>query len=509
MTDDNEDFEENTTPDLHSLPFFSTGSTEEAASAGHLINAATGRDKTPPRSHNKPPQPTDPSPIDWALVAQFRATVSNLLSNSLESKPNMSDAEQKALAQSHIADVVRNHNDDLIRTTGEDAAWSTEKRRRIEIAVFDALFNLGRIQPLLDEPNVENIDIYGHDNVYVTYTTGETVQHNPVAESDQDLIRDIQFIASRGGEAGRSFTPHSPILDMDLPGGARLAAVAPPISPRPKIVIRVHRLVDITLDDMADQGTLTTPAANFLTALVRAGRSVVTSGFPGAGKTTLVRALANVLDPMEKIVTIEKERELYLDQMGDRHHLVTALQYRPGEGNAGPTGHRPGEVSLVDLLEESLRLDAQRIIVGEVRGGEIDAMFQAMQAGVGSFSTLHASSSTNAIERMATLTQKNLNTTDTYAYRQIAQHINCIIQVSKIRDRKTKKIRRIVTDISEIIPGGDTPDANRPIAVPIFQTDPNTHELTPVNRPTNQLLEDLTYEGFSLEDILPAEGAAQ
>lgn len=496
--------------DLSSLPFFNDEAPEKTAgAAAHLLTAANStRKPTVPEPYRPAHTPTqhNSEQIDWVLVSQIRETVSQLLSRSLESKPGMSESEQHAIAQAHIKDVVAEHNDDIVRTEGEMFAWTSAMRRAIETSVFDALFNLGRIQPLIDQEGVENVDIYGFDNVFLTYANGATERHAPIAESDADLIAEIQFLAARGGEAGRSFTAATPILDMDLPGGARLAAVAPPISPRPKIVIRVHRFVDITLDDMVEMNTLTEAAAEYLTALVRAGRSVVTSGHPGTGKTTLVRALANVLDPHEKIVTIEKERELYLDRMGDRHHIVTSLQYRQGQGELMSDGHRPGEISLVDLLEESLRLDAQRIIVGEVRGGEIDAMFQAMQAGVGSFSTLHASSPTNAIERMATLTQKNLGTSDVYAYRQIAQHIDCIIQVSKIRDRETKQLRRIVTEISEIVPGEGTGNVSRPIAVPIFRADPYTHRLEVVTRPTDQLLEDLVHEGFREQLILPEEG---
>jgi type IV secretory pathway ATPase VirB11/archaellum biosynthesis ATPase len=235
-------------------------------------------------------------------------------------------------------------------------------------------------------------------------------------------------------------------------------------------------------------------------------------GNPGAGKTTLLRALANVMDPLEKIVTIEKERELYLDRMGDRHLIVTSLQYRPGQGERLPDGSRPGEITLIDCLEEALRLDAQRIFVGEVRGGEIDAMFQAMQAGVGSLSTLHANGTTDAIERMATLTQKNLGTTDSYAYRQIARHIDLIVMIKRVvyKDPETgaRRIRRVVTDISEV-QAGESVEGARPIAAPIFQAHPRTFELGRGDgRPTPELLADLQHAGFDARILQRGEETA-
>lgn len=442
--------------------------------------------------------------LDWDVIARLRSNVSELLTASEQAQPGLTDDDRHELARVHIGEVVRAHVTDMITHSGQSAAWSEDVTAAAHRAVFDSLFRLGRIQPLVDLPGVENIDIYGHDQVWVSYADGSMKRHDPIASSDADLINEIQFLAARGGEDGRSFTATSPILDMDLPGGARLAAVHPPISPRPTAVIRIHRFIDVSLDKLVSTGTLTAVAADFLRAAVQAGRSLVVSGNPGAGKTTLLRALANVLDPHEKIVTIEKERELYLDRMGDRHYIVKALQYRPGQGERLPDGSRPGEITLVDCLEEALRLDAQRVFVGEVRGGEIDAMFQAMQAGVGSFSTIHANSPSDSIERMATLTQKNLGTSDTYAYRQIARHINLIVQIKRIRERQpdgTYRIRRVVTDISEV-QAGEAVDGARPIAAPIFRAHPRTFELQLGDgRPTPELMEDLVHMGFDEKQI--------
>lgn len=446
--------------------------------------------------------------VDWDVVHRLRGAVSSLLTDALRVDPGMSEDEQRANAQAHISEVIRDHVDEQIRIGGAAAAWSPTVRTRMARAIFDALFKLGRLQPLVDDPSVENIDIYGHDNVWVSYADGSRRRHGEIARTDAELIADIAFLAQRGGEDGRSFTPSTPILDMDLPGNARLAAVHPPISPRPKVVVRIHRFVDIDLDALVrEHDSLSASAADFLEAAIRAGLSVVVAGAPGAGKTTLVRALANCIPPHEEIVTIEKERELHLDRMGDRHHIVTPLQYRPGQGEASGDGRRAGEITLVDLLEEALRLNAERIIVGEVRGGEIDAMFQAMQAGVGSLSTIHAHSPTDAIERLAGLTLKSLGTTDAYAYRQITRHIDLIVQIRRVRD-SLGRVRRVVTHIAEVQPGEEGRDGvTRPIAADIFARSATSDALVPVSLPMPRTLTLLAEHGFEQSSMRPSAPA--
>lgn len=473
-------------PSTHAAP---------AGPAGHLLAAAGGTPTAAPTPSATPVPPTS-TEIDWATVAQLREQVSKLLASSIESNPSLTDADQRALAQTHINEVIRGHNDSIMSVGGDSQGWSPEAKHRMAKAIMDALFGLGRLQPLVEEDLVENVDIFGYDQVFVNYADGSFQKKPPIASSDAELMDELRFLAARGGESGRPFSSTHPILSMDLPGGiGRLEAVAPPVSPRPKAVMRIHRFVNITLEQLVStHRTLTPQMALMLAAVVRAGRSIVVSGHPSVGKTTLVRALCNEIDPEEPIVTIEKERELHLDRMGDRHTIVTALQYRPGQGERAADGSQPGEVTLVELLESSLRLNAMRIVVGEVRGGEIDAMFQAMQAGVGSLSTLHADSATNAIERMATLTQRNLSTSDAYAYRQIAQHIDFVVQISKVR-QEDGSIRRLVSEIAEIQPGEDS----RPVASIIFGINPVTGQQEFMNMPSKATRDLLGAAGLNLD----------
>ena len=405
--------------------------------------------------------------LDWRVIDTFRREVAEMLTSAVEAEGFIEPEDLEVIGRGHIDDVVRSHVEETVRTLGQAHAWKPAVQIAAARAVFDSLFRLGRLQPLLDLPGAENIDIKGCDRVFVKFSDGTQIRYDPVADTDAEFIADIQFLASRGGEGGRSWSDASPILDMDLPGGARLAAVFSGVAGRPTVVIRIHRLVNITLDDLVNiHQTMPRSAARYLENAVLEGRSIVISGVPGTGKTTLTRALANCLPRDVKIVTIEKERELRLDNLPN-HDIVHALQYRPGAGERQGDGSRAGEVTMIELLEESLRLDAQRIIVGEVRGGEINAMFQAMQAGIGSFSTIHSSSGVNAIERMATLMLMNQGVTDDYAYRQIAGNIDIIVQMEQVKVEGERPLR-LITEIVEVV---ESDIHSRPTVRPVFELD--------------------------------------
>lgn len=531
--------------DLSSLPLFASvrqpteTKDQVPAAASHLLRAATrpatpdaGGDalNSPPptRPHAQPPAgippiakaaagdaPTrrtaaaafdDQGRIPWDAVAEFRDAVSVILADAGQADPGMTDQTRESLAWQHIAELIRARVDELTRR-GEDA-WTPRIQQDVAQAVFDALFRLGRLQPLVDLDGVENIDIVGFDNVWLTFAGGDRQRYpHPISTSDDELEREVNFIATRRGEGGRSFNSARPSLHLDLPGGARLAAIARPISERPAITIRVHRHVDISLDDLVRNRTMTQVAAKFLDAAVRAGLSLITNGFQSSGKTTLLRALADCIPPDEKLATIEMERELYLHKNAEKHPLVIPFEYRPGEGEPGVDGARSGEFPLIKGLEDSLRHTTDRLIVGEVRGSEINAMLQAMQSGVGSMSTIHSQSPEDAIERMVTLMMKDgSNATPAYCYRQIAQNIDLIIQMAKITDRETGRARRVITQICEIQPGEDNFGVSRPTLSPLFVFDKATQTLDLGQLPSRGLLDKLTEVGFDERELSPYSG---
>lgn len=463
----------------------------------------TTRPVVPPSRRSAAAMFEDQGRIPWDAVSEFRDAVSVILADAGQADPNLSDEDREDMARDHTAELIRARVDDLTRH-GRDQ-WSTDLQEDIAQAVFDAMFRLGRLQPLVDIEGVENIDIVGYDNVWLTFSGGNRQKYpHPVSRNDDELEREINFIATRRGEGARSFNASRPSLHLDLPGGARLAALARPVAERPSITIRIHRHVDISLDDLVATHTLTALAAKFLDAAVLAGLSLVTNGFQSSGKTTLLRALADCIPPEEKLATIEMERELYLHKNPAKHPLVIAFEYRPGEGEPGVSGERAGEFPLIRGLEDSLRHTTDRLIVGEVRGSEINAMLQAMQSGVGSMSTLHSQSPEDAIERMVTLMMKDgSNATPAYCYRQIAQNIDLIIQMAKIRDHETGKARRVITSISEIQPGEDSYGVARPTISKIFVFDKATQTLELGQLLSRELLDKLAEVGFRESELSP------
>ena len=301
--------------------------------------------------------------------------------------------------------------------------------------MFESVFGLGRLQPLVDNDDLENIEIRGHDNVLLIHNDGRITKGPAVASSNEQLIRDLQFFASQRaqGESDRPFSWAQPTLDLKLPGNHRLSANSW-ISPIPYVTIRRHRLVDIDLQELAERDMLTAGQASFLNACVRAKLSVIVSGPQGAGKTTMVRALASSIPRWESIGTIETEYELLLHEMKDergnlRHPRTQAFEARPGSSEKDANGRRIGEVSLDDIMYAVLRKNLSRIIVGEVRGLEVLPMLEAMQAGAGSLSTTHATSGRGAIQRLAGLALKGGSHLKEFALTQLAEHIDVIVQI--------------------------------------------------------------------------------
>lgn len=438
--------------------------------------------------------------VNWALVRQLTSIVSTALSEEQTARAsrgeNFTEATRHTIARQAAVDALDQHISRETRAAGERAQLSSAAHAAHVRAVLNTMFGLGRLQPLVDDERVENIDIYGYDNVWVQLTDGSWEQKANIANTDDEVIDMIRMLATNRGDEARPFDRANPRLHLDitsrdtLHGSARLVGQLPPILPRPGIVIRLHRMIDTSLEDMVGRGSINPTAAAFLRAAVAAKRSIVVAGEPGAGKTTFLRALASAIDPQEPIVTIENERELYLDRMPDRHRIVKAMQGFPGFTDpTSPTGVR-GEIPLLALFTDSLRFNVQRIIVGELRGGEVRAMFQAMQAGAGSFSTVHADSATETIDRLVTLFLDNADVNEAYAQRRIMQDVDLILHLGRIRTTDGT-LRRVVTEISQV-----QASENRPTAAPIFRYDHQQEQLIPATLPDTKLLTRLEEHGF-------------
>jgi pilus assembly protein CpaF len=499
------------------LPLFDTSSKPvPPGPADHLAAAIRGRGATTPSSpRTSLPISADPASIpmipfspdapatslgqvssgglDRALVNGFRAEVSNRLSSRFAADESLDGEARLEVGRSQIVQVLRSHVDSLVREGLEP--WDETFFNRMQKAIYDSLFRLGRLQELVDDPEVENVMIWGHDKVCLEYAGGVEKWMPPIADSDQQLIEDIQFIAGREGERGRPWSSSDFELSFSLPEGQRLQAIHPPILPVPTIVIRCHPPINWMLRDLVARGTLSEVAAAFLEAAVKARKSILVSGQQGTGKTTFTRALCHVMPPTEHIVTIESERELFLHK-SPLHPKVTPFEARPGQGEPNRDGSRPGEVSVGRLLPSSLRHNTQRIIVGEVRGDEMIPMMQAMQAGAGSISTIHSNNAAGAVERMAVLLSSR-GAPSEFGYKLIGQHIDFVVQLSNhLQGDRTAK--RFLTEISELIPGEQT----RPAINQIFAAPRGSDQAEPFQLPQPQMLEDLEAVGFDSDKWL-------
>lgn len=405
---------------------------------GYSVPSASPTSTTDPRAEE----------LFWGEVDAMRNRVSQSMSND-DRTLTATDATQREIGRSYVETHLKEQQEALMREG--HGRWDTEYQDRLKNAVMAALFGLGRLQPLVEQDTVENIEITGYDQVLLLHSDGRRESAPPVAESDEQLVEYLQFLASRRGASGeRAFTRANPSLSLSLPPNLRLQAAAF-LTPRPKVVIRRDRLSDYTLADLRDVGELDETLHAFLTASVKAHKSIVVSGTgQGSGKTTLLRALMGQMDPWESIVTIETEFELRLDQKPDRHHRVTAFQARPGSGEVGADGKSAGEYTIDQLIYDSLRLNADRVAVGEVRGREVIPMFKAMQMGNGSFSTIHANSARNAIERLVTCAVEDSSVTESYAYRQVFQHIDLIVFLDSTYDTATRRRHRYINEVIEV-----------------------------------------------------------
>ena len=406
--------------------------------------------KRPQRTFGPPPsyvdEVWDQSDLDWSQIKALRVAATNAIAE--QRTPNFTEEEEHALGRRVIADLVdRLIADEMSRGQQADDVKAGKIRR----AVFDALFGLGRLQPLVDSKWIENIEMHGCDVVHVELKDGTMCDGPAVADSDEELIADLQFWASRSREHPRPFSPATPEMNLPLGESARLAAFAW-VTLRPMVTIRLHGMVDVDFDDLIAKETLTPLAANFLTAVVRAGETIVVSGAQGAGKTTLCRALCAALPPSERIITFETDRELHLEQMPSKHPRVFGIEARQGQGEFRPDGREAGRFELSEALIGSLRHNADRLLVGEVRGGEIMAMIQAMQGGRGSISTTHARSARDTYNKLVTCCLEVPGVSEVYATRTIASAINYVAFIKKVnvaaKGERIKRVRRVTEIIA-------------------------------------------------------------
>jgi Flp pilus assembly CpaF family ATPase len=331
---------------------------------------------------------------DSALVRTLAELVADVLADERlrndagERAPNA--AQELELARDTVrAEVAR-----LAAKRPYDA-WPPLDEDALVKEVVARVLGLGGLEALLADPDVSDIHVRGSDSVWVKLRDGRRERRGPIVESDEELVSLIRRAATRFSRTEKRFDAGTPELNMQLPDGSRLFAVME-VSTRPSLIIRRHRFELSSLDELRGLDVFDADVQSLLESMVRARRNVVIAGGTGSGKTTLLRALINEVPPAERIVTIEDAYELGLEHFSERHPDYDALQSR----SANIEGE--GEVTLADLTRMALRMDPDRVIVGEVRGAEAFPMLMAMSQGNnGSMCTMHADGTRSVFPKLA------------------------------------------------------------------------------------------------------------
>jgi pilus assembly protein CpaF len=353
----------------------------------------------------------------------------------------VSSGERREVALRLASEITRAHTE--AELMANRSLLDDEGEQRVVSEVLDETFGMAGLQPLLDNPQIENINVNGYDRVFVRYADGSRAKMPPVATSDDELASLIRTLAARSGAEERRFDRGSPALNLQLPDGSRLFAVfALTANGRPSVAIRRHRYLTVDLAELRRLGMIDANLARFLGALVRARKNLLITGGTGIGKTTLLRALATEIDPAERLVTVEDAFELGLDRDPRLHPDVVALQAR--EANI----EGEGAVSQADLVRWALRMSPDRVIVGEIRGPEVVPMCNAMSQGNdGSMATLHASSSRIAFTRLAAYAAQGPERLPLEATNLlIASAVHFVVHLGESLDKK-----RVVSSIREVV----------------------------------------------------------
>lgn len=389
------------------------------------------------------------SRVDPQLVRRLQREAGQLLGGEQRRRrqhglPELTGEDERQLGRQFISRVIGTYRSELVEK-GE-APLASEYEADLARAIEARQFGAGSLQHLIDDDEIENIDVNGHDQVFVTYADGRRDQVDPVAESDQELIEQVQVLAAHAGLSSRPFDAANPQLDLRLPDGSRLSAIMGN-TPRPSISIRRHRYMKVGLDDLIGTKTMSREVADFLAAATRGRLNIAIAGATNSGKTTLLRALTREIDPSERVITIEKALEIGLSNDAQAHPNIVEME----ESLPNAEGH--GGVTMAELLRRTLRMNPDRVIVGEVLGPEIVTMLNAMSQGnEGSLSTIHARSARATFDRIGVYAKQAAENLDLEATAQlIASGLDLVVFLRKGDDEtETGGARRSIREILEV-----------------------------------------------------------
>jgi len=342
------------------------------------------------------------------------------LSNSLSTGRTYSDSE--------LLELI----DDCIESISARAELTVSDRAELRLSVFNLRRKFGIIQPLLDDPSVNEIMVNGTDAIFVE-KDGEILQTQVRFENREDLFNIIQSMASF---SNRSINESSPIVDARLADGSRINAVLNPTAVNgPVLTVRKFSERNFTMEDFIESGTVTREEADFLKRTVECSRNIFVSGGTSSGKTTFLNVLSDYISEKDRIIVIEDSSELRFSRP-NLVRLETRLQNSEGKG----------EITMRRLIKTALRMRPDRIIVGEVRDEcELD-MIQALCTGHdGSMSTAHANSASDALLRLETMALWEGHVSPEAIRRQIASGVDLVVHLERGRDmrRYVKEIVRV------------------------------------------------------------------
>lgn len=311
---------------------------------------------------------------------------------------------------------------------------TAQEKHELVKKLFDSFRGLDVLQPLVDNPNITEIMINSHEEIFVE-EEGQ-IRRLPLAFESRSRLEDIIQTVVSG--VNRVVNDSAPIVDARLKDGSRVNIVLPPVALKgPAMTIRKFPETPMSMSELVRRGALSAEAAELLQILVIAGYNIFISGGTGSGKTTFLNALSQFIPPQERVITIEDSAELQIVTVSN----LVSLETR----NANTEGR--GEITIRDLIRSSLRMRPNRIVVGEVRGAECLDMLQAMNTGhSGSLSTGHSNSAQDMVSRLETMVLSAADLPVAVVRQQIGSAIDIFVHLSRLRDRS-----RRVMEICEVI----------------------------------------------------------
>ncbi|RIK37837.1 MAG: type II secretion system protein E [Chloroflexi bacterium] len=394
-------------------------------------HAKPDRQPAPPQPVPAPAPTEPPERVEEPVAPEFSYALSPAFKKVREEVQQYLVNEVRSPGELGGAAKLRPLIEPVFNQALEDANLVVSRAERTHLldTLMADIFGYGPIQPLLDRDDISEVMVNGPNQVYVEEKGKLRLTPIKFADNNQ-VLRVIERIVA---PLGRRIDEASPMVDARLPDGSRVNAIIPPLAlDGPSLTIRKFRKDPLKIDDLIRFGSLTPEFAQFVRACVVAKLNIIVSGGTGSGKTTMLNVLSSCIPPDDRIVTIEDAAELQLQQP----HVVR-LEKRP------PNVEGKGEVTIRDLMVNSLRMRPDRIVVGEVRGGEALDMLQAMNTGHdGSLTTAHANTARDALNRIETMVLMSGVDLPLRAIRQqMAAAVDMIIQVQRMRDGSRRVIQ--------------------------------------------------------------------